>query len=165
MRAAATNLADIATHELALGYIAVSISLFGLTLITARLTNPDPANGGSPRVDFAYWSTMFIAGLFGTVAGDLIHHTIGLYMASAILCAALMALILLRDVRAPTSMVVYWLIVMSERLAGTAVGDALASHRAVALGLPIATTCSLALLLLSLWFRARIGSRPAPGIA
>ena len=32
---------------------------------------------------------MFIAGVFGTVAGDLIHHNIGLYNASAALCLIL----------------------------------------------------------------------------
>jgi uncharacterized membrane-anchored protein len=74
MRAAATNLADIFTHDLALGYVLVSILLWVLTLIAARLTSPDFARGGSPRVNGTYWIAMFIAGLFGTVAGDLIHH-------------------------------------------------------------------------------------------
>ncbi|MEA2792054.1 MAG: hypothetical protein QOG73_4460, partial [Acetobacteraceae bacterium] len=39
----------------------------------------------------------------------------------------------------------HWAIVMAERCAGTAVGDALASRRAVALGLPIATVCTAVL--------------------
>src|ERR1700710_3135352 len=125
MRAAATNLADIMTHDLALGYVISSVLLAVLTLLAARFTHPDIARGGSPRVDGPYWIAMFIAGLFGTVAGDLIHHTIGLYTASAALCLALVALILVRDVRAPTSVLLYWSIIMTERCAGTAVGDAL----------------------------------------
>jgi hypothetical protein len=28
---------------------------------------------------------MFVAGVFGTVAGDLIHHTVGMLTASAVL--------------------------------------------------------------------------------
>ena len=155
MRAAATNLADIFTHDLALGYVLASVILAGLTLIAARFTDPDISRSGSPRVDGAYWTAMFIAGVFGTVAGDLIHHNIGLYNASAALCFILVSLILLREARAPLSMLLFWSIVMAERCAGTAVGDALASHRAVGLGVPIASVCTGILTILSLWMRAR----------
>jgi uncharacterized membrane-anchored protein len=155
MRAAATNLADILTHDLALGYVQVSVLLALLTLIAARFTHPDYLRGGSPRVDGAYWTAMFVAGLFGTVAGDLIHHNIGLYSASAALCIMLASLILTRESRAPASVLLYWLIVMAERCAGTAVGDALASRRAVALGVPLASICTTALLIVSLWVRER----------
>lgn len=156
MRAAATNLADILTHDLALGYGLVSVLLAVLTLIAARFTNPDFSRGGSPRVDGAYWTAMFVAGLFGTVAGDLIHHNIGLYAASAALCLALAALVLLREARAPASMLLYWSIVMAERLAGTAIGDTLASRRALALGVPLATVGTSILLVAALWMRARL---------
>jgi uncharacterized membrane-anchored protein len=159
MRAAATNVADLMTHELALGYTAVSVLLAGLTLVAARFTHPDMARGGSPRVDGAYWIAMFIAGLFGTVAGDLIHHTIGLYVASAALCAVLAGLILTRNAVAPLSVLLYWGIIMAERCAGTAVGDMLASRRAIALGLPVASICTVALILVSLWVRARLEKR------
>ncbi len=134
MRAAATNPADFMTHDLALGYVTVSFLLAGLTLIAARFTHPDLARGGSPRVDGAYWIAMFIAGLFGTAAGDLIHHTIGLYAATSVLCLALAGLIGLRDAFSPVSVVLYWAIIMAERCAGTAVGDMLVSGRAIALG-------------------------------
>jgi uncharacterized membrane-anchored protein len=160
MRAAATNLADILTHDLALGYVLVSGLLWLLTLAVARFTVPDFGRAGSPRVDGAYWTAMFIAGLFGTVAGDLIHHTIGLYTASAILCLVLAGLITVRDIRAPTSVLLYWSIIMAERCAGTAVGDALASRRAVALGVPLATLCTGVLLAVSLWLRSRSEDKP-----
>jgi uncharacterized membrane-anchored protein len=155
MRAAATNLADILTHDLALGYLQVSVLLAALTLIAARFTHPDFSRGASPRVDGGYWTAMFIAGLFGTVAGDLIHHTIGLYTASAALSLLLAGLILARESLAPVSVLLYWSIVMAERCAGTAVGDALASRRAIALGLPLASICTTAVLIVSLWFRDR----------
>ena len=45
----------------------------------------------------------------------------------------------------------YWAIVMAERCAGTAVGDALASRRAVALGVPIASVCTAVLTMDALW--------------
>lgn len=155
MRAAATNLADIITHDLALGYVLASVLLGVLTLIAARFTDPDLSRSGSPRVDGAYWTAMFIAGVFGTVAGDLIHHNIGLYNASAALCFLLAGLIVVRETRAPVSMLLFWSIVMAERCAGTAVGDALASRRAIALGVPIASVCTGALTIIALWMRAR----------
>ena len=101
MRAAATNLADILTHDLALSYVLASVLLGILTLIGARFTDPDFSRSGSPRVDGAYWTAMFIAGVFGTVAGDLIHHNVGLYNASAALCVLLAGLILAREKSAP----------------------------------------------------------------
>jgi uncharacterized membrane-anchored protein len=142
MRAAATNLADILTHDLALSYVLAAVLLGVLTLVAARFTDPDFSRSGSPRVDGAYWAAMFIAGVFGTVAGDLIHHNIGLYNASAALCLLLAALIVARETTAPVSMLLFWSIVMAERCAGTAVGDALASRHAVGLGVPIASACT-----------------------
>jgi hypothetical protein len=115
MRAAATNVADICTHDLGLGYVSVSALLGVLTLIAARFATVDFSRSGSPRVDGPYWTAMFIAGVFGTVAGDLIHHNIGLYNASAALCLLLAGLILIREVRAPVSMLLFWSIVMAER--------------------------------------------------
>lgn len=160
MRAAATNLADIITHDLALSYVLSSILLAVLTLIAARFTDPDQSRSASPRVDGIYWTTMFIAGVFGTVAGDLIHHNIGLYNASAALCLLLAGLVLVRETTAPLSMLLFWSIVMAERCAGTAVGDALASRRAIALGVPIASLCSGVLTILALWMRARLRRHP-----
>jgi uncharacterized membrane-anchored protein len=159
MRAAATNLADIVTHNLAPGYVLASVLLGALTLLVARFTHPDFSRSGSPRVNGVYWIAMFIAGVFGTVAGDLIHHTIGLYSASAALCLSLAALILVREAQAPASMLLFWSIVMVERCAGTAVGDALASRRAVGLGVLIASICTGALTIISLWIRARTPRR------
>ncbi len=159
MRSAATNLADIFTHDLVLGYVLISVLLAILTLIAACFTDPDPSRGGSPRVNGAYWAAMFVAGLFGTVAGDLIHHNIGLYAASAALCLALAAQVLIREASVPGSMLLYWSIVMAERLAGTAVGDALASQRALALGIPVATACTSIAMVVSLWLRARLSPR------
>jgi uncharacterized membrane-anchored protein len=155
MRAAATNLADAITHDLSLGYVLSSLILSGVTLLGARYTTPDFSRSGSPRVDGAYWVAMFIAGVFGTVAGDLTHHTVGLYTASGALCVTLAGLILIREARAPASVVLFWLIVMAERCAGTAVGDALASRRAVGLGVPIASAVTGFLTVLSLLIRAQ----------
>jgi uncharacterized membrane-anchored protein len=143
-------------------YALASVLLGLLTLIAARFTDPDFARSGSPRVDAAYWTAMFIAGVFGTVPGDLIHHNIGLYNASAALCLILAGLVVLRESLAPLSMLLFWSIVMAERCAGTAVGDALASRRAVGLGILIASVCTAALTIISLWVRAQYLRRWPP---
>jgi uncharacterized membrane-anchored protein len=163
MRAAATNLADIFTHDLRLGYLAVSFVLFGMTAVLAWFTRPDVARGGAPVVDGLYWAAMFVAGLFGTVAGDLIHHSIGLYVASGVLCALLVGLIGVRGWWRGAPILLYWAIVMAERLAGTAVGDMLDSRRALGLGLPLASLCSGVFLVLALWGRG--GGLPRWGSA
>jgi uncharacterized membrane-anchored protein len=155
MRAAATNLADIMTHDLAMNYVLASTLLVVLTLAAAYATRPDPMREMSPLVDGAYWNAMFVAGLFGTVAGDFIHHSIGLFASSGLLCLALAAFICIRDITASTSMLLYWVIVMAERCAGTAVGDALASRRGAGLGVLIATGCTAAVTAGALWVRAR----------
>ncbi|HKD74178.1 MAG TPA: hypothetical protein VKB76_01735, partial [Ktedonobacterales bacterium] len=67
----------------------------------------------------------------------------------------LAGLILAREAWGPASVLLYWSIVMVERCAGTAVGDALASRRAVGLGIPLASVCTAGLLGISLWIRRR----------
>ena len=153
MRAAATNLADMLL-ETGFGYGPAAVLLWGVTVAAACLTRPGMGRDGSPLVDGRYWAAMFAAGLFGTVTGDWLQHVLGIYPASAMLCLALAGLILARGA-APRSMVLYWAIVMAERCAGTAVGDALASHRAMGLGLPLACVCTGAVTLLLLWMRGR----------
>ena len=117
----------------------------------------------SPLVDGRYWAAMFAAGLFGTVTGDLLQHVLGIYTASTVLCLTLAGLILARGT-ASRPMVLYWAIVMAERCAGTAVGDALASHQAVNLGLPLACVCTGGATLLLLWMRGHAQSGKPRGM-
>ncbi|WP_428540365.1 hypothetical protein [Rhodopila sp.] len=150
LRAAATNVADFLTHDRKLGYVTISIVLGVATLLAGRFTRIDKTNNGSPTVDERYWGTMLIAGIFGTTVGDMTSHTFGLYAAAGSFCLALAIFIALRGRFAATSATAYWCVVLAERAAGTPVGDALASSRAVGLGLPIAMACTLALLLAGL---------------
>ena len=159
MRAAATNVADIMTHDLKTGYLGASVLLALLIAAAARFTRPDAARGSTPLVDGFYWLAMALAGVFGTVAGDMIHHTIGLLAASVILCTLLAGLVVARDTWGRSSVQLYWCIIMVERCAGTAVGDGLDSRRGLGLGLPLATVVTLGLTLLALWLRARHEAR------
>ena len=150
LRAAATNVADLLTHDWKLGYVAVSIGLALAALMAGQFTHVDRTRTTSPVVDIRYWIAMLIAGVFGTTAGDLASHTIGLYAAAGMLCLMLVVIIGLRGRIAPASITAYWCVVLAERCAGTPVGDGLASGRAVGLGLPLAMVCTGGMLLAGL---------------
>jgi uncharacterized membrane-anchored protein len=146
LRAAATNVADLLTHDLKLGYLVPSIILALATLLGGYFTRPDQVQLTSPTIDSRYWGTMLLAGIFGTTAGDMASHTFGLYTAAGLLCLTLVIVIGLRREFAPASITAYWCIVLAERCAGTPVGDGLASGRAAGLGLPLAIACTGTLL-------------------
>ena len=81
VRTAATNLADLATHDGQLGYGVVSGALAALlaaTILLRRRLGPDPVTGGVPRVDGSYWFGMLVAGTLGTAMGDGLADTVGL---------------------------------------------------------------------------------------
>lgn len=158
LRAAATNIGDFITHDLALGYLPTTVALAAITLAAGSLTRAGSARGGTPGIDGRYWMAMLVAGVFGTVGGDMASHSIGLYAAAALLCLSTVIVIAMRDVSASTSVIGYWCIVLAERCAGTPVGDMLASHRALGLGLPVAMACTGGLLLVALlgqWHASR----------
>src|ERR1700730_10263651 len=73
LRTAATNLADLATHDLKLGYIAVEIGLAGLMALVLLVDQRRSAANGSvkiddgqsrnlPAADGVYWIVMLAAG-------------------------------------------------------------------------------------------------------
>lgn len=159
LRAAATNVGDFLTHDLRFSYIAVSIFFALTSLLGGHFTRFDPTRRFAPAIDYRYWITMFIAGMFGTVAGDLASHVIGLYVAAATLCGMLVAALALQRRRDDSSMMGYWIIVLVERCAGTPAGDGLASRHALGLGLPLAMVCTGAMLATGLAYRAFFVSR------
>jgi uncharacterized membrane-anchored protein len=161
LRAAATNVADFLT----LNYGAISLLLAAATLLAGYFTRPDIAKHGTPRVDARYWIAMLIAGVFGTVSGDLASHTVGIYAAAALLCGLLVTLLIVRGNLAPTSVIAYWVVVLGERCAGTPFGDGLASHRAIGFGLPLAILCTGGLLLAALMAHALTRHPPGQQVA
>ena len=166
LRAAATTVADAMTHDLRWSYAISALMLAIATLVAGRFTNSSSPAGGrgfsaSPTVNGRYWIAMLIAGVFGTVAGDLASHTIGLFPAAGILAALLVALLVWRSFTAPASITLYWCVILAERCAGTPAGDALASHRGAGLGLPTAIACTGGALVLGLLVRERTTPRTA----
>ena len=111
---------------------------------------------------------MMIAGVFGTVGGDLVSHTVGLYASSSLLGAVLAIAIAVRSTYGASLVAFYWITVLAERCAGTALGDTLASERALGLGLPISLTLTGGALIVALMVQTWLGtlqernSIPAP---
>ena len=158
IRTAATNLADLATSDLKLGFIAVQSGLTALLvaiLLAAVRTQPAPAKDPArtlPATDLPYWLAMLTAGTLGTALGDGTADTLGLALGSIVLAAAF-ALVLLLSVRlGHMSTPWYWLTIVAARTVGTTLGDYLASRRGLALGLPISLACTGSLLLAILVF-------------
>jgi uncharacterized membrane-anchored protein len=153
LRAMATNIGDFLIDDLGLGRPAATLALGAATLAAGWFTSA----GRSPRIDARYWLAMALGGVFGTVGGDLVSHAIGLPLAAASLSALLIAVIALRDKAARLAALGYWVVVLAERAAGTAIGDVLAEPRGggLALGLPASMAISAAALLVMLWLRGR----------
>src|SRR3984893_4693123 len=81
LRTGATNLADLGTHDLKLGYL-LCMGLLGafmvLMLFIEQVREVDPIGAGGrvgerrrlPTTNATYWITMLAAGTLGTAAGD-----------------------------------------------------------------------------------------------
>ncbi len=117
LRTAATNLADLADHDLRLPALAVIAGLAGLlsaTLFSGRHRRPS----GVPTTDARYWIGMLLAGTLGTAAGDAVADGLGLTPACALTALTLGA--------AFAGGAGYWARVLATRTAGTNAGDLLA---------------------------------------
>ena len=156
LRAMATNVGDFLTEDLGVSRLVSTPALGALTLAAGYLT----VGVRSPRVDARYWAAMALGGAFGTVAGDLASHAIGLPLAAGALALALAACVAWRP--AGAGVMSYWALVLVERAAGTPAGDLLAEGRGLGLGLPVAMAMTGALFLAAAAWRL---ARPLAGEA
>jgi uncharacterized membrane-anchored protein len=161
LRTIATNLADLATHDLRLGYGWAIGGLCVLVLAALELnrdTRHRDGPAGLPAANGFYWATMLIAGTLGTAIGDWVADVsgLGLIGATLILGAILAALLRRRTRPAHATKRGYWLTVVGVRSAGTTAGD-LSAHM---LGLVQSTfTTNVALVgLLVLWRDRRVSA-------
>jgi uncharacterized membrane-anchored protein len=152
IRAAATNLADLAIGGLHLNYIRVSSYLAALlvAILTLRRMSPsESVTGDFPRVNGRYWVAMLTAGTLGTVLGDGIGHvirpiTIGVPI-SAMIATGAVALIFVQRTRldrASAGAATYWAAIVAIRTCGTNFGDI----AAFLLSLPVSMLLSALLL-------------------
>lgn len=150
LRTAATNLADLATHDLKLGYANVIVGL-AMLLAAVLLLNPigrrsrvGSARTALPRTNAWYWTAMLIAGILGTALSDAVADDLGLGVerASMLLGLVLAAVLSLRTRAGSVTAATYWLAIVTVRTAGTTVGDLSGET----LGLSVSTTLTGLLL-------------------
>lgn len=150
LRTAATNLADLATHDLRLGYRPVVACLAALlALVTASSRGTAGSTSGLPPLDARYWWAMLLAGTLGTAAGDAVADEggIGLILSALFFAAPLAATLYVRShVPSYRTKPTYWLAIVLIRSAGTNLGD-LAAHNT---GLPTSTALTALILTASL---------------
>ncbi|MDR3514828.1 MAG: hypothetical protein P4M00_03370 [Azospirillaceae bacterium] len=157
MRTAATNLGDLATHDFHLDYLWV---IAGLALLLALNVSRDPLATGTrdagahdlPATNARYWGSMLIAGTLGTAAGDFAADGLGLAVASLFFSALVLALVAFGNRIPLHATIFYWVTIAFVRTAGTNVGDLLAGHEGLHLGLLVSTPLTGALLYLVLQF-------------
>lgn len=157
VRTAATNLADLLTHEFKLGYAAVIAVLAALLAgVVALNASKAKGPGGLPAVDGQYWAAMLIAGTLGTAAGDGIAGQLGLgvALASVLLAAVTGVAFYLRARPGFQVLAFYWATIVLVRTTGTTIGD-LAAHSGGLVVSTVATGCVFAAVL-AFW-------RPRPG--
>jgi uncharacterized membrane-anchored protein len=148
MRTGATNIADYMAGRRGLNIDRITLSI-GLGLLLAvlawwagrgrRAVIGTGARSGLQDTASLYWTTMLVAGVFGTVLGDLCEHQLGEGVA-ALLLIALLTLALIgyqRGLLKP--LYTYWLTIATARTTGTAIGDWLAENKLMNLGLPLCT--------------------------
>ena len=103
LRTGATNLADLGTHDLKLGYF-LCIGSAGRVMVAMLLIDqlrgikpsgsagPDGRWHSLPATDASYWITMLAAGTLGTAAGDWVAEAnpawLGLRFAGARRCSS-----------------------------------------------------------------------------
>lgn len=156
LRTAATNLADLATHDLRLAYAPVCGGLAVLLLLALLVGDGEVGSfgvqgGAVPPTSARYWLAMLLAGTLGTAAGDGVADALGLGVtnASLLLAAGLAGLFALRSRPGFATGGLYWLTILAVRTTGTTVGDLCAHH----LGLVWSTACTglLFFTVLAVW--------------
>jgi uncharacterized membrane-anchored protein len=157
LRTAATNLADLGTHDLKLGYSAVEAGLTLLLVIfVAGDRSRDPSSRMSasdrrpmlPTTNSLYWLAMLTAGTLGTASGDFVADVadLGLFYGSALLALLYGTVLLVAWRFGGMSKAWYWASIVAARTAGTTMGDLLASRHGLNLGLSLSTAITGSML-------------------
>jgi len=160
IRTAATNLADLGTHDFKLGYGTIETGLTALLvliLLVDRGPNPvitfpqPPQNRRRPMLPATnanYWAAMLTAGTLGTASGDFVADVVGLglFYGSAALTVLFGAVLLVAWRFGGMTKLWYWAAIVAARTAGTTLGDMLASRHGLEFGLPLSTTITASML-------------------
>jgi uncharacterized membrane-anchored protein len=166
LRAAATNLADLATHTFEWPYLRVMFVLVVLQILVVwpvlpRRASPTGHALGRPTTTGWYWLSLLAAGTLGTAVGDWAADVLHLGTGYAtLILGALFAVVLAMGRRSKwTTKLAFWSAIVAIRAAGTTAGDWLAFRddpglsNGLKLGLPLSTalTCILFVGVLLFW--------------
>jgi len=141
LRTAATNLADLATHDLRIAYPRVIAGLAVLMVLLARRVGRRADRSGPPATDSWYWATMLTAGTLGTAIGDFTSGEMGFGsgLGTIVLGAVLAAVLAWAGRSHWSTRLAYWGSIVAVRSAGTTAGDFCAFGHLLGLGLPLST--------------------------
>ena len=156
LRTGATNLADLMTHDLHLGYpltLAALAAFIIAILLFVYWRDGSAASAASdgrklPATDSVYWIAMLTAGTLGTAGGDFVADEVGLGVGyGSLVLFAIFLVVLLGATRiGKMSLFWYWAAIVAARTAGTTMGDFLPGRRGLDLGLPLSTAITLTTL-------------------
>ena len=163
LRAAATNLADLATHTFEWPYPSVILGLVALQVLVVwpvlpRLLLVGSKETGCPATTGWYWLSLLFAGTLGTALGDCTAEQLHLGTGyGTLVLSAIFAVVLAIGSRSRwNTKAAYWIPIIAVRAAGTCAGDWLAFrddpglNNGLHLGLPFSTTLCCALFVASL---------------
>jgi uncharacterized membrane-anchored protein len=166
LRAAATNLADLATHTFGWPYPIVTLVLAVLQVLVVwpvlpRLTAVGNDRGGRPATNGWYWLSLLTAGTLGTAVGDWVADELhlGTGYGTLLLGAIFVVVLAAGSPTRWTTKAGYWLAIVAVRSAGTTAGDwmafreepGLANGLNLGLAWSTALTCALFLSVLVFW--------------
>jgi uncharacterized membrane-anchored protein len=156
LRTGATNLADLATHDLKLDYLVfeAGLAVFLIAIVAWDRTNapvlqqPAGVGGTIPATNGFYWVAMLTAGTLGTALGDYTADIVGLGVdfGSVVLMATFAGVLTISLLLGHMTKPWYWFSIVAARTAGTTMGDFLASKKGAGLGLPTSLACTAFLL-------------------
>jgi uncharacterized membrane-anchored protein len=177
LRTMATNIADLATHDLKLSYPVFVLLLIGFMSVMIwgdrfRTDMTSKVSAGTisalPNADWSYWIVMLTAGVLGTALGDwLADAGPGVYWASLI-GISLFAAAVWAAYRYGLSKPWYWIAIAACRTWGTDLGDMLvalfrsAASRSVALWVSTVISAVLLAGVIYFWTRREAVSTLAP---
>jgi uncharacterized membrane-anchored protein len=163
IRTAATNIADALVDDLEfdinilIGTLTICMVLYAINWQQKR---SDKSYGFLPETNGLYWLGMLIAGVLGTVVGDLAWHLFGLAETSLVLTLVYVIGVAVGRHKLLSATPFYWLGVVMARITGTAIGDWLAKSQqkgGAGLGLEWAVVASgIIFILMTLFTNPRL---------
>jgi uncharacterized membrane-anchored protein len=132
VRAAATNIADLAIRHFHLSYLTSAAFFAGLLMVVLAIVSALSTEEVSrvSRTGFGYWTAMLIAGTLGTVLGDGIGHaispvTVGVPVSACIAAIAVALAFAYRAINgiAAAETPSYWAAIVAIRALGTNLAD------------------------------------------